>query len=183
MLTGSNVISKSKVKTNILVKVSLLAALSYLLSFIRIPLPLFPEYLKLDIAELPALIAGFVLGPFYGVAVIFVRNVMEFLTKTTTGGIGNLSNFIVGSSFVLTASLIYNYNKSKRTAIIGVVSGTIVLTCLALVSNKYLIFPLYGLPAEWGFLFTFILPFNLVKGGVNSVVVMLIYKKISILLK
>ena len=83
----------------------------------------------------------------------------------------------------MTAGLIYSQNKSKRTAVISVICGTLVMSFLALLSNKFIIFPLYGLPAEWGFLFTFILPFNLVKGGVNSIVVMLIYKKISRLLK
>ncbi|HHU91590.1 MAG TPA: ECF transporter S component [Halanaerobiaceae bacterium] len=183
MNVGSNTMSKGKIKTNKMVKVSLLAAISYILTFIRIPLPLFPEYLKLDIAELPALIGGFSLGPVYGIMIVLIRNIVDFLTKTTTGGVGELSNFIVGSSFVITASLIYNYNKTRKTALISVICGTLVMSLLALLSNKYIIFPLYGLPADWGFLFTFIFPFNLIKGGVNSVVVLLIYKKISSLLK
>ncbi|MEJ6949481.1 ECF transporter S component [Natronospora cellulosivora (SeqCode)] len=181
--SSSKVIRKEKMSTNIMVKVSLLVALSYLLTFIRVPLPLFPEYLKLDIAELPALIGAFVLGPIPGVAIILVRNILDFLTKTSTGGVGELSNFIVGSSFVLTASMIYHYKKSKTTAIIGVIVGTLAMTTLGLLSNKYLIFPMYGLPAEWGFLFTFIVPFNLIKGGLNSVVAILVYKKIAGFLK
>lgn len=183
MQTVSKLIKKEKVSVNVLVKVSLLVAISYLLTFIRVPLPIFPEYLKLDIAELPALIAGFALGPISGVAVIFVRNILDFLTKTSTGGVGELSNFIVGSSFVMTASMIYHYKKSKTTALIGVITGTIIMAILGLLSNKFLIFPLYGLPAEWGFLFTFIVPFNIIKGTVNAIVAMLIYKKIAGLLK
>ncbi|NLJ84448.1 MAG: ECF transporter S component [Halanaerobiaceae bacterium] len=183
MDAGSKTISRGKIKTNSLVKVSLLAATSYLLTFIRMPLPFFPEYLKLDIAELPALIGSFSLGPAYGVLIVLIRNIVDFLTKTTTGGVGELSNFIVGSSFVMTAGLIYSQNKSKKTAVISVICGALVMSFLALLSNKFVIFPLYGLPAEWGFLLTFILPFNLIKGGVNSIVVLLIYKKISGLLK
>ena len=183
MKTESKLIKKEKVNVNIMVKVSLLVAISYLLTFIRIPLPIFPEYLKLDIAELPALIAAFALGPISGVAVIFIRNILDFLTKTSTGGVGELSNFIVGSSFVITAGMIYHYKKSRTTALIGVIAGTIVMAILGLLSNKFLIFPLYGLPAEWGFLFTFIVPFNLIKGTINAVVAMLIYKKIAMLLK
>ena len=176
-------LGEKMISTNILVKVALLTATAYLLSFIRVPLPLFPEYLKLDIAELPALIAGFAFGPIYGVMVIFIRNVIEVFTKSTTGGVGNLSNFIIGSTFVLTAGLIYRYNKSKRTAIIGVICGTLAMTFLGLLSNKYVIFPMYGVPADWIVLFTFVVPFNLIKGAVNSLVVILLYKKISILLK
>ncbi|MFP4662207.1 MAG: ECF transporter S component [Halanaerobiales bacterium] len=183
MKTSSATVSNSKVSTNMLVKVALLAAISYLLTFIRVPLPLFPEYLKLDIAELPALIGGFALGPIAGVVIILVKNIIDFLTKTTTGGVGELSNFIVGSSLVLTASLIYQYNKTRKNAIIGVILGTLAMATLGLLSNKFVIFPLYGLPAEWGFLFTFIVPFNIIKGAINGIVVILIYKKIARLLK
>ena len=183
MTTRSTVVRKERMNTNFMVKLSLLVALSYLLTFIRIPLPLFPEYLKLDIAELPALVGGFAFGPVSGMVIILVRNVLDFLTKTSTGGVGELSNFIVGSSFVLTASMIYSLNKSKATAVLGVILGTMAMTSVALISNKYLIFPLYGLPADWGFLFAFILPFNLIKGATNSLVAILIYKNISKLLK
>lgn len=186
MELSENLVKKNKLSVNKMVKISLLAALAYLLTFVRMPLfflPFFPQYLKLDIAELPALIAGFVYGPVSGVIVIFVRNVLDFLTKSSTGGVGELSNFIVGSSFVVPASIIYKLNKSKKNAIKGVIIGTLAMATLGLFSNKYLIFPLYGMPAEWGFLFAYIIPFNLLKGTLNSVVVLLIYKKISVLFK
>ena len=174
---------RGKVSTYYLVKVSILVALAYLLSFVRIPLPIFPEYLKLDIAELPALIGGFALGPVAGVAVVFIRNLIEAMTKSTTGGIGNISNFVVGGTFVFVSSMIYHRKKSKKTAALGLISGTLIMSVIAIFSNKYLIFPLYGLPVDWGVLLTFILPFNLLKGGINSLIALLLYKKISGLLK
>lgn len=181
-----NTVRGNKVNINKLVKISLLSALAYLLTFVRIPLfflPFFPQFLKLDIAELPALIAGFAFGPISGVVVVFARNVLDFLTKSSTGGVGELSNFIIGSSFVVTASMVYKFNKSKKNAIKGVILGTLAMAFLGLFSNKYLIFPLYGMPADWRFLFSYIVPFNLIKGTLNSFVVLLIYKKISGLLK
>ncbi|NLM98041.1 MAG: ECF transporter S component [Halanaerobiaceae bacterium] len=186
MEESKNMLRKNMIDVKKMVKISLLIALAFLLTYVRMPLfflPFFPQYLKLDIAELPALIAGFLYGPVSGVLVVFVRNVLDALAKTDTGGIGELSNFIVGSSFVLTASIIYKLDKSKKGAFRGVVFGTLVMAAIAVFSNKYVILPLYGIPAEWKFVFSFILPFNLLKGTVNSIVVFLIYKKISILLK
>ncbi|WP_353893392.1 ECF transporter S component [Proteinivorax hydrogeniformans] len=172
-----------RINTNFLVKLSLLAAISYLLTFIRMPLPFFPEFLKIDIAELPALIAGFAFGPIAGVIVVLLRNILDFLTKTSTGGVGELSNFIVGSSFVVTASAIYKLNKSKRNAVLGVVLATVVMACIGLLSNKFIILPLWGMPVEWSFLLTIIVPFNLIKGALNSLVAILIYKNVSRILK
>ncbi len=179
----SKSVNKGKVTTSYMVKISLLVALAYLLSFVRIPLPVFPQYLKLDVAELPALIGGFALGPGAGVAVVFIRNLLEAMTKSTTGGIGNISNFIVGGAFVLISSLIYHRKKNKMSALIGLICGTLIMSALAIFSNKYLIFPLYGLPAEWKVLLTLIFPFNLLKGLVNSLIAFLLYKRISRLLK
>ena len=183
MQVVTNVSKKRRISTNFLVKLALLSALSFLLTFIRVPLPFFPTYLKLDVAELPALIAGFAFGPIAGVVVVFVKNLIDVLIKTSTGGVGELSNFIVGSSFVVTASLIYSLRKTKTNAILGVLFGTLAMACVGLLSNKYMIFPLYGLVAEWKFLFTFIVPFNLIKGSVNSIVAVLIYKHVAKLLK
>ena len=94
---------KSSISLNKLVKVGILAAMSFILMFVQIPIPIAPPFMKVDLADVPSLIGGFAMGPGYGVAIQFVKNFLN-LTKTTTGGIGELSNFIVGSAFVLVSS-------------------------------------------------------------------------------
>lgn len=107
--------SKKKIKTSTLVKVALLSAISFILMFIEMPIPIFPSFLKIDISDIPALVAGLTLGPIAGVFVEFVKNILHLITSTSTGGVGELANVIVGGSFVLTASVIYRKNKTKAS--------------------------------------------------------------------
>ena len=83
-----------------MVKVGILAGISYLLMFIQLPIPIAPPFMKVDFADVPALIGGFAMGPWYGVLIQLIKNVLN-LSKTMTGGVGELSNFVVGSTFVL----------------------------------------------------------------------------------
>lgn len=187
--------------TNNLVKISVLGVVSYILMFIHFPLPMFPGFLKIDVAEVPALIGGFALGPVAGMLIILVKNILHFLTKTSTGGVGELSNFIVGTAHVLPAAMVYHLKKDKTHAIIGVVVGTIVMTVAGALSNTYLIIPFYAklMPIDaivkMGTVInsrivdvpTLVLygvtPFNFFKGSLISLVTVLIYKKVSPILK
>ena len=95
--------------TSMLVKISILSAIGYILMFISIPLPmLFPNFLKIDISDLPALLGGISLSPMAGVTIAFLKNLLQFLTgMSTTGGVGEFANFLIGGSFVFTVSYIY----------------------------------------------------------------------------
>ncbi|MBP2069048.1 ECF transporter S component [Anaerococcus nagyae] len=182
-------------------KVGILSALSYGLMFIQVPIPIAPPFMKLDLADVPSLIGGFALGPWYGVMIQFIKNLLN-LSKTMTGGVGELSNFIVGSTFVLVSSLIYRNNKTKKNSILSLILGVLAMSAVATISNAFVVFPLYGkamnmdlsafaaqagknsLVKNYFTLMIFsIAPFNIIKGAVESIVTELIYKRISPILK
>ena len=110
-----------------LVKVGILAALAYVLMFVQMPIPIAPPFMKLDLADVPALIGGFAMGPWYGVLIQLIKNVLN-LSKTMTGGVGELSNFIVGSTYVLVSAYIYKNKKTKKTSIIALAFGVLAMT-------------------------------------------------------
>lgn len=182
-------------------KVGILSALSYGLMFIQVPIPIAPPFMKLDLADVPSLIGGFALGPWYGVMIQFIKNLLN-LSKTMTGGVGELSNFIVGSTFVLVSSLIYRNNKTKKNSILSLILGVLAMSAVATISNAFVVFPLYGkamnmdlsafaaqagknsLVKNYFTLMIFLIaPFNIIKGAVESIVTELIYKRISPILK
>ena len=184
-----------------LVKVGILAALAYILMFVQMPIPIAPPFMKLDLADVPALIGGFAMGPWYGVLIQLIKNVLN-LSKTMTGGVGELSNFIVGSTYVLVSAYIYKNKKTKKTSIIALAFGVLAMTALATLSNAFVVFPVYGkvmhmdLEAFAGMVggnglvnnyFTLmvfsIAPFNIIKGTVEAIVTELIYKRISPIIK
>ena len=105
---------------------AMLSAIAYILMFLDTSIPIMPSFIKLDLSELPALIASFALGPVYGVIVCLIKNLFS-LIGTQTGGVGELANFIIGASFVLTAGIIYHTKKTKKRAIIGSIIGAVVM--------------------------------------------------------
>lgn len=182
-------------------KVGVLSALSYGLMFIQVPIPIAPPFMKLDLADVPSLIGGFALGPWAGVMIQLIKNLLN-LSKTMTGGVGELSNFIVGSTFVLVSSLIYRNNKTKKNSILSLILGVLAMSAVATISNAFVVFPLYGkamnmdlsafaamvgqngLVKNYFTLMVFsIAPFNIIKGAVASVVTELVYKRVSPSLK
>ncbi|NLA72032.1 MAG: ECF transporter S component [Clostridiaceae bacterium] len=183
-------------------KTGILSAAALALMYLEISLPLFPAFLKFDFSEIPALLAAFALGPLAGITVELIKNIGH-LPATHTLMVGELANFIMGSMFVGTAGLIYKYRKTRGGAIISMGAGTVALTVSGALINYFVTIPFYitvmGLPMTgivaathaagnmmvkdlatlilWVFI-----PFNLLKGIVISVIVGLIYKKLSPLL-
>jgi riboflavin transporter len=178
-------------RTNILVKVSLLSAIAAVLMYIEFPiLPAF-EWLKIDLSDIPALIGAFAFGPVSGIIIEAFKILLKLLLKgTQSGGIGELANFIIGIAFVVPAAIIYKQNKTKKTAVVGIAAGTIAMSVVGLLANYYMLIPLYKnfLPAlkESSYVMKYmiygVLPFNLIKGVMVSVVTLLIYKKIAVIL-
>lgn len=170
-------------KLQLMVKIGVLAALSYIIMFLEFPLPFFPPYLKIDLGDIPAIIGAFAFGPLAGVIVEFIKNLLHLITKTETGGIGELANFLSGASFVIAAALIYFKNKNKKTAIIGLGVGTVVMTIVMCLANYYILLPFYlgsaPSPDNINLILTTTLPFNLVKGIIVSIITALIYKSLS----
>jgi len=180
-----------------IVKIAMLSVLAFALMVLAFPLAaIFPFFLKIDLSDLPALLGGFALGPIAGIFIELIKNILNILIKgTDTGGVGELSNFIVGSAFIIPASLIYMRSKNKKSAIIGMIIGTITMTVVACFSNYFVIIPLYEqfMPIDQiiasapnnaivdlkTFILFAIVPFNIFKGILISLATHLIYKKLS----
>lgn len=183
---------------NRLVKISLLVAMAFVLMLFEFPIPGFPPFLKFDLSDMPALIGGFALGPVAGVIVEGGKILLNLLfTGSATGGVGEFANFIIGASFVWVATFIYHRNKCKKSALIGLVLGTIAMTIVGAVFNYFILIPLYatmyggmgaiiGMSAEGnsaisslsGIIIIGITPFNILKGFMVSAITFASYKKV-----
>ena len=117
--------SASRSRTHKLTVTAMLSAVAFVLMFIEFPIPaLIPSFVKMDISDLPELLAAFSLGPVYGVTVTFLKNLLHILIKGTSSAyVGELFNFLMGSVFAFTAGIIYQRKKSRATALLGAVAG------------------------------------------------------------
>ena len=167
------------------VKISLLAGMAFILMYIEIPLiPIFP-WLKMDLSDVPAIMGAFAFGPITGVIIELIKVFMHFLLAGSgTGGVGEVANFIIGASFVLPAAFIYSRNKSKKTAILGMVVGIVLMELVGIIANIYFLLPAYGMHMDSAQLIQYVivglLPFNAIKGVIVSVVTYALYKKVSV---
>jgi len=193
--------SKKLLNIKNMTKISILSVIAFILMQIEFPIPIFPSFLKIDLSDLPALIGGFALGPIVGILIELFKNLMH-LIQTSTSGVGELANFLVGIALVVPASFIYSKDKTKKNAIIGLFVGTISMGIVGGLANYYILLPFYGnvlkFPIEAivemgsiinsnivdlnSLIFYAIIPFNILKGIVLSIITMLVYKRISSLL-
>lgn len=196
----SEIYVKERNYTKEIAKIGVLAGVSAVLMLFEFPLWFAPNFYQLDFSEVPVLLGTFAMGPIAGIAIEFIKILINFvLNGTVTGGIGELANFAVGCAFIIPAGYIYKHNKSFKTAIIGLIVGTITLTTIGSFMNYFVLLPVYakvfGAPIQAFIdmgnalnpaitdLRTLVLfavaPFNLLKGIVISSVTILIYKKLS----
>lgn len=180
--------------------IAILSAIAAIVMLFEIPLWFAPSFYELDLSEVVVLIGGFALGPVSAVIIEFLKIAINTLINgSTTAYVGELANFVVGCFFVLPATIIYRVKKSKKSAVIGMASGTIILTVAGSLMNLYVLLPMYSyfykMPieafVEMGTKLnsaitdvkTLVLfataPFNILKGAVSSVITLLLYKKIS----
>lgn len=181
--------------------IGMLSALAYVIMMFDFPVPaLVPGFVKMDFSELPALIGAFAMGPVEGVLICLVKNLLH-LTRTQTVGVGELSNFILGAVFVFTAGMIYKCKKCRKTAIIGSVAGALAMALVSIPSNYFLTYPIYvkfmsldEIIADYqeiypnvngllGCLVMFNAPFTFLKAMGSVLITILIYKKISPVIK
>lgn len=178
----------------------LFGALSAVLMMISFNVPLMPSFIKMDFSELPALIAAFAMGPLSGAMVCLVKNLINVMFSTT-GGVGEFSNFILGCAFVIPAGLIYKRNKSKRSALIGSLVGAVFMAVFSVLSNYFIVYPVYSMfmPIEaiigmyheiypginnlLQALIIFNMPFTFIKGLCSIIITFAIYKHISPIIK
>ena len=184
--------------------IGMFAAIAAILHVLDFPVFFAPSFYKMDFSELPALIGAFAFGPVAGVMIEFVKIVLKLLFKgTSTAFVGDLANFVVGCSFLLPASILYQANKKKKIAIISCVVGTLCMTVVGTTFNAVYLLPafskLYGMPLDViigmgtainsaitgvvSFVILAVAPLNLLKGSVISIITLLVYKKISPILK
>jgi riboflavin transporter FmnP len=193
--------SKTK-KTDLrtLTGTGMLSAVAYALMFLDFSVPFMPSFIKMDLSELPALIGSFAYGPIAGVIICLIKNLIH-LTISSTGGVGELSNFLLGASFVLVAGFIYRWKKNRKSALIGSIVGALVMAVFSVFSNYFLVYPIYynfmpkeailaayqaifsGVGSILECLLVFNMPFTFVKGMISVVSTFLIYKRLSPILK
>jgi len=203
--------SKKRLIVKTIAITGIMAALSTILRFLEFPLVfIVPEFLKFDFSDLPALITSFVVGPVYGVIVEAIKNII-MLPISKTQYVGELANFIVGAIFVFSAGLIYRIKPTRKTALVGMVSGTVIMTVCAAFLNYFLLIPFFAelyiqnpaldikakidiivsmftqvfpfIKDLFGAICFSIIPFNLLKGVVISIITFIVYKKISVVFK
>lgn len=184
------------------VLIGMFGALAAVLMLFEIPLPfLAPSFYGLDVSEIPVMIGTFSMGPLAGVLIELVKILVKLLLKpTSTGGVGELANFVIGCAMVLPAGWIYQMKKTKKGAIISMTAGTFSMAVVGAVVNALVMLPFYShfMPLEtilaagaainpaisnvWTFVLLCVAPFNLVKGGIVSLVTALVYKRISVMI-
>ena len=133
----------SQRRTRYLVISAMLSAVSIVLMQFDFSVPFMPSFIKMDLSDLPALIGAYSMGPLYGVIIALVKNLLHLL-RTSTGGIGELSNFLLSALFVLPAGLIYQKNKTRRRAIIGAVIGAVSMAVFSVITNYFIVYPVYS---------------------------------------
>ena len=193
--------SSQKTKINKMVIMAMLSAIAVVLMYFDFPLTFIaPAFYKIDFSEVPVLIGSFMLGPCAGVLIEIIKVMLYvFLKGTSSAFVGEFANFIFGSIFVVTASVIYHCNKTKKMAVISLVAGGILFTLSGMVINAVYLLPkyseLYGMPIE-SFIamgnainpainnvFTFVAiavaPFNIIKALADGIITILLYKHLS----
>ncbi len=180
---------KRKLSTAALTYTALMAALAIMLSYfpeIPFPMPVAP-WLKLDFAFVPMLLIGFSMGPVYSIMTLIITNVVRLL-GTETFGVGQIANILMGLSFLVLPSYLYQKRRCLRTALAGTIVGIVLMTVMGVVTNRYLLVPaLLGEKAATfpmtEYLIKAIVPFNLIKGAINGAITFALYKRLSIILK
>ena len=132
----------AKQKTHRLAVAAMLAAVAAVLQFIEISIPLMPSFVKLDVSDLPALLGTFALGPWWGVVIQLVKNLLH-LPFGQSAGVGELCNFLLGGVFVLVAGLVYHHRKSRATALLGSLLGAVSMAVVSLPLNYFFVYPAY----------------------------------------
>ena len=187
--------NRSKVRW--IAKTGILAGIAVVLMYLEFNIPLMPAFLKFDFSEIAVLLATFSMGPLTGILIELLKNLIHY-PFTSSNGVGELANFLVGSAFVGIAGLLYRHYKTRAGAIISMAGGTVAMTLAACLVNYFIVLPFYfnffpleaiiamcrqvgntGVKDLWTLILYVFVPFNILKGIVISLIVALIYKRLS----
>ncbi|MGY6212120.1 ECF transporter S component [Cytobacillus firmus] len=177
-----------KLNIKSMVAIGMLSSISYVLMLLNFPIPPFPQFLMIDFSDIPALIAALIFGPAAGILVELIKNILDyFMTGSATGvPVGHIANFAAGILFVLPTYYVYSKLKTKKGMTFGLVIGTVVMAVIMSVLNYVVILPAYtfflnfpamSAPEMRTMIVTGILPFNILKGIIISIVFMLIFTR------
>jgi len=184
--------------------IGVFSAIAFVLMLFEFPLPFAPSFYKFDFSDMPALIGGFAAGPMVGVMIEFIKVTLNILIQGPTPGfVGEIANFVVGAAFIVPATVIYRFKKSRKSALISCLVGTACIMIVGSTLNAFFLLPAYAIaygvdidffiaagaeinPAISN-IFTFcalaVAPFNLLKGVADSALTFLVYKQLSPILK
>ena len=179
-MTGNNT-NKKRMSTAMLAKLAMMIAIScVLVLLIRIPFPPAP-FLVYDPADIPIYIATFAFGPVAGLVVTLIVSLIQAFALGGDGVYGFIMHFAATGMFALVAGLIYSKHKTKKNAVVAIIAGILVMTLVMCVANYFVTSAFMGVPKQAivAMLPTVVIPFNLLKGGINGFVTFLIYKRIS----
>ena len=185
---GERKMKKMKVKA--LVAIAMLSSIAYILMLLNFPIPPFPNFLKIDFSDIPALIGALIFGPIAGILIELIKNILDyFMTGSETGvPVGHFANFISGLVFILPTYYIYKKLKTKNGMTLALVVGTCLMAVIMSVLNYFVLLPAYtfflNMPVMSGpetrqYIVAGVLPFNIIKGIAMSLVFMLLFKKMK----
>ena len=200
----NNLNNSSANRTRRIVFIGLFGALAALLTYLHIPVFFAPTFYKLEVAEMPVLISGFAFGPGAAVATAFVKNIVKLLIKpTSTAFVGEFSSLLSTLFFTVPAAWLYRRERTKKGAFKALAVGVLSMSIFSIFSNAFIMLPtyakIYGWPIErligmgtavnpaitdlTTFVAFAVLPFNLLKGLLEASLTMLLYERLSVLLK
>lgn len=165
---------------------ALFASLALIVSFFEFPIFPATSYLMLDFGNALIMLVGFLLGPIEGLIVCVIKETLRILLKNGTGGVGELANMLVTSAYILLPATVYYFKKGLKVVIPTLIAGCLIATGVAMLVNRFILFPAY-MGSDGAIVFAqvwmFVLLFNLIKGVANTVVTVVLYKKLSFLFK
>lgn len=177
---------KNVFSTRNLTTVAVLAAIGYGLCWLEFPIFPAAPFLKLDFSNLATMLAGYTTGPFGAVVVEAFKQLMCWWTKSGTGGVGEIANFLMGMAFALPPSVLYLFKKGIGWVSVGMSIGCVCQIATAMLCNRYITFTLFfGEQAGLQFadLWVWLLAFNAIKSVAVSILTFLLYKRLSVALK
>ena len=194
--------TKSKVNIRLLVGTGMLSGLAFVLQYLEFPIPIMPFFIRFDFSDLPALIGAFAYGPLAGVIVEFIKNLLHCtVTQSLTIEASGIGIACVTAQFFDCPVIFAKKNKTKKGAIIGAIVGSVIMGIISFPSNLFIVYPAYEkftpineimdaysklLPSVgklWQALLIFNVPFTIVKGLISTLITVLIYKRLSPVLK
>ncbi len=175
-----NIMSNTKFSPKYIAVVAMFTALAFVSVVIAKVIPNVAGFLSYEPKDSVIAIAGFIFGPLSSVLISILVSLIEMLTISTTGPIGFAMNVIATCAFVLPATVIYKKNRTRKGALVGLFLGMICMTVCMILWN-YILTPLYmkvDRSTVVNMLVPVFLPFNLIKGGINAGITLLLYKPI-----